>query len=74
MVCRCTRNKKCQAKASTERTSGGTIAAVLVRAWAAAIVRAPAMLVRRRRQRALRRMTAAEWVNGFQPKVGEALG
>jgi GT2 family glycosyltransferase len=44
-----------------ERTSGGTIAAVLVRAWAAAIVRAPAMLVRRRRQRALRRMTAAEW-------------
>lgn len=44
-----------------ERTSAMALALLLVRAWAAAITLAPRMLARRRRQRALRRMTAAEW-------------
>ena len=50
-----------------ERTSGPAMAALLLRAWTAAIARAPAMLVRRRRQRALRRMTGAEWRRAVRP-------
>jgi GT2 family glycosyltransferase len=50
-----------------ERVSAWTVASVLVRAWAAAIVRAPAMLRRRWDQRALRRMTAADWRRALRP-------
>jgi GT2 family glycosyltransferase len=44
-----------------ERTSGVALAALVLRSWAAAIARAPAMLARRRRQRVCRRITTAEW-------------
>jgi GT2 family glycosyltransferase len=50
-----------------ERTSGTAMAALLVRAWAAAIAHAPTMLARRRRQRALRRMTTLEWWRAIRP-------
>jgi GT2 family glycosyltransferase len=44
-----------------ERTSPPALALLLLRAWGAALVLAPRMLARRRRQRSLRRMTTAEW-------------
>jgi GT2 family glycosyltransferase len=44
-----------------ERTSPTALVTLLVRAWTSAIVLAPRMLARRRRQRGLRRLTAAEW-------------
>ncbi|HEY7517947.1 MAG TPA: glycosyltransferase family 2 protein [Methylomirabilota bacterium] len=50
-----------------EGTSPAAVAAVLLRAWAAAIMLAPRMLARRRRQRSLRRLTAAEWRRALRP-------
>ena len=50
-----------------ERTSIPALLAVLLRAWGAAILLAPRMLARRRRQRALRRLTAAEWRQAVRP-------
>jgi GT2 family glycosyltransferase len=50
-----------------ERTSIVSLAALLLRAWVAALVRAPAMLRRRRRQRALRRMSARDWRRTVAP-------
>jgi GT2 family glycosyltransferase len=44
-----------------ERTSPAALAILVLRAWAAAILLAPRMLARRRRQRARRRLTAPEW-------------
>jgi GT2 family glycosyltransferase len=44
-----------------ERTSPLAVLALLFRAWGAAIMLAPRMLARRRRQRPVRRLTAAEW-------------
>ncbi len=44
-----------------ERTSPTALVMLLLRAWCAAIVLAPRMLERRYRQRALRRMTSAQW-------------
>jgi GT2 family glycosyltransferase len=50
-----------------ERTSPTALVTLLLRAWGAAIILAPRMLVRRHRQRALRRMTAAEWRRAVRP-------
>ena len=50
-----------------ERTSPVALAVLLLRAWTAAIVLAPRMLVRRHRQRRLRRMTTAEWRRAVRP-------
>ena len=50
-----------------ERTSPTALVALLLRAWGAAILLAPRMLVRRRRQRALRRLTPAEWRRAVRP-------
>ena len=44
-----------------ERTSATVLITLLLRAWTSAILRAPVMLARRRRQRALRRITGTEW-------------
>jgi GT2 family glycosyltransferase len=44
-----------------ERTSPAGVGALLLRAWVAALARAPVMLARRWRQRALRRMTLRDW-------------
>lgn len=51
----------------TERTSAPALAMLLLRAWGAALVLAPRMLARRHRQRALRRLTAAEWRRAVRP-------
>jgi GT2 family glycosyltransferase len=51
----------------TEGTSPTAVMALLVRAWGAVIMRAPRMLARRRRQRALRRLTTAEWRHVLRP-------
>lgn len=45
----------------TERTSPAAVASLLVKAWTAALSRAPVMLARRWRQRALRRMSGRDW-------------
>lgn len=50
-----------------ERTSPTAVAALLLQAWGAAIMLAPRMLAKRRRQRALRRLTAAEWRRAVGP-------
>lgn len=50
-----------------ERTSPASILAVLLRAWGAAAILAPRMLARRRRQRALRRLTAREFQRAVRP-------
>jgi GT2 family glycosyltransferase len=51
----------------SERTSPTALVALLLRAWGAALVLAPRMLARRRRQRALRRLTPAEWRRAVRP-------
>ena len=51
----------------TERTSAPALAMLLLRAWGAALVLAPRMLARRHRQRALRRLTTAEWRRAVRP-------
>lgn len=50
-----------------ERTSPLAVLGILLRAWGAALLLAPRMLARRRRQRALRRLTAAEWRRAVRP-------
>jgi hypothetical protein len=50
-----------------ERTSPLAVLGVLLRAWGAALLLAPRMLARRRRQRAVRRLTAAEWRRAVRP-------
>ena len=51
----------------TERTSAVAVAALLVRAWGAALRLTPRMVARRWRQRPLRRLTAAEWRRLVRP-------
>ena len=50
-----------------ERTSASALVALLLRAWSGAVLLGPRMLIRRHRQRALRRLSAADWRRIVRP-------